>query len=75
LEGWERPTIPQTRLHRLGRTERPLDQPLLLLLLGFPQELEKGMQITLCLVRESLSRVVDFYHNGVFIHGQRPLSP
>jgi hypothetical protein len=75
LLGWERSAIRRTRLYRLGRTKRPLDQPLLILLLGFPQELEKGMQIPLCLFREGLSRVADFCHNGVFIHGQRPLFP
>ena len=75
LLGWERPAIRQTRLHRLGRTKRPLDQPLLILLLGFPQELEEGMQITFCLVREGLSRVADFCHNRIFIHGPGPLSP
>jgi len=72
---WVHPTIRQTRLHRLGRTKRPLDQPLLILLLGFPQELEEGMQIPFCLFREGLARVANFCHNGVFIHGQGPLSP
>ena len=73
--GWERSAIRQTRLHCLGRTKWRLDQPLRILLLGFPQELEEEMQIPLCLFREGLSRVADFCHNGVFIHGPCPLSP
>ena len=73
--GWERPAIRQTRLHRLGRTKWRLDQPLWILLLGFPQELEEEMQIPLCLFCEGLSRVADFCHNRIFIHGPGPLSP
>ena len=75
LLGWERSAIRQTRLHCLRRTQRRLDQPLLILLLGFPQELKEGMQVTLCLLCEELSCVADFCHNGIFIHGQFPPPP